>query len=172
MGLEKRIIEELEKTGVSAEKLNSLKSRLASEFGECIPSNAKLLSLLDENSPLREKLQKRKTRSISGVSVIAVMTSPHPCPHGRCVYCPTEARIPQSYLSREPAVMRAQRASFDPFAQVQNRVNQYRLTGHNTDKNEIIVMGGTFTAREWEYQKEFVKGCFDGLNGFKTASLA
>lgn len=171
VSLEKRIIEEIEKTGVSGEKLNSLKSRLASEFGKNIPSNATLLSMIDKQSSLRQTLQKRKTRSISGVSVIAVMTSPHPCPHGRCVYCPTEAKIPQSYLSREPAVMRAQRAGFDSFAQVQNRVNQYKLTGHNTDKNEIIVMGGTFTARDWEYQKEFVKGCFDGLNGFKSASL-
>lgn len=174
MSAEKRILEELRKSDVSGEKLNALKTRISAELGVSIPSNAQILSLVegDERKVLEERLRKKKTRSISGVSIIAVMSSPHPCPHGRCVYCPTEARIPQSYLSREPAVMRGQRANFESFGQVQNRLNQYKSTGHKTDKIEIIVMGGTFTARDFEYQKTFVKGCFDGLNGFESENLS
>jgi len=43
--------------------------------------------------------------------------------------------------------------------------------GHPTDKVELIVMGGTFLAYRQDYQYQFIKDCFDALNGEESASL-
>ena len=37
--------------------------------------------------------------------------------------------------------------------------------GHPTDKIELIIMGGTFLAQPVDYQYQFIKDCYDGLNG-------
>ncbi|MFB6215644.1 MAG: tRNA uridine(34) 5-carboxymethylaminomethyl modification radical SAM/GNAT enzyme Elp3, partial [Candidatus Aenigmatarchaeota archaeon] len=60
---------------------------------------------------------------------------------------------------------------FDSFEQTRNRLEQLKLTGHPTSKIDLIVMGGTFPARDFNYQKEFVKGCFDALNGRRSEDL-
>ena len=70
---------------------------------------------------LEKILQKRSVRTISGVSPIGILTKPYACP-GKCVYCPTEARMPKSYLSSQPAAARAVRNKFHPYAQVKNRL--------------------------------------------------
>jgi elongator complex protein 3 len=43
--------------------------------------------------------------------------------------------------------------------------------GHPTDKVELIVMGGTFLACPVDYQYQFIKDCFDALNGEQSADL-
>jgi elongator complex protein 3 len=43
--------------------------------------------------------------------------------------------------------------------------------GHPTEKVELIVMGGTFLAYPEDYQYQFIKGCFDALNGTESATL-
>jgi elongator complex protein 3 len=43
--------------------------------------------------------------------------------------------------------------------------------GHPTDKVELIVMGGTFLAYPEDYQYQFIKDCFDALNGEESADL-
>jgi elongator complex protein 3 len=43
--------------------------------------------------------------------------------------------------------------------------------GHPTDKIELIVMGGTFLACPQDYQYQFIKDCFDTLNGSESATL-
>jgi elongator complex protein 3 len=43
--------------------------------------------------------------------------------------------------------------------------------GHPADKVELIVMGGTFLAYPKEYQYQFIKDCYDGLNGSESPSL-
>jgi elongator complex protein 3 len=43
--------------------------------------------------------------------------------------------------------------------------------GHPTDKVEMIIMGGTFLATDAEYQYNFIKGCYDSLNGVESGSL-
>ncbi|MDD3151147.1 MAG: tRNA uridine(34) 5-carboxymethylaminomethyl modification radical SAM/GNAT enzyme Elp3, partial [Candidatus Gastranaerophilales bacterium] len=52
-----------------------------------------------------EAFKRKPSRKMSGVSVIAVMTSPEKCPHGKCVFCPggIEQKTPQSYTGLEPA---------------------------------------------------------------------
>lgn len=120
---------------------------------------------------IEELLVTKRMRSISGVSVITVLTKPWPCP-GKCIYCPTEKGVPQSYLSNEPAVMRAILNEYDAASQVKTRLESLTLQGHPTDKVEIIVIGGTFSAHPRKYQETFIKGVFDALNGRKSKDLS
>ena len=57
--------------------------------------------------------QVKPTRSQAGVTVVTVLTKPYPCP-GKCIFCPTDARMPKSYLHDEPGAMRAEQHAFDP----------------------------------------------------------
>jgi elongator complex protein 3 len=108
---------------------------------------------------------------MSGVTPIAVMAKPHPCP-GECIYCPSAEGAPKSYTPESPAVLRATRCGFDPFEQVLLRVRSLRDMGHPVDKVELIVMGGTFLACPIDYQYWFVKRCYDALNGAEAEDLA
>jgi elongator complex protein 3 len=102
-------------------------------------------------------------RSQSGIATLTVITKPFPCP-GRCVYCPTEARAPKSYLTNEPAVMRALRSDYDPYGQVHDRLLALHQTGHATDKIELIVKGGTWSFYPVSYQRWFIRRCFEAAN--------
>ena len=109
-------------------------------------------------------------RSLSGVTPLAVMMKPFNCP-GECVYCPLELNMPKSYLSDEPAAQRAKNLDFDPSAQVEQRLTQLSQNGHPTDKLEIIVIGGTFSAYPDDYKEEFIKKIFDAANEEDSAGL-
>ncbi|NOZ81611.1 MAG: tRNA uridine(34) 5-carboxymethylaminomethyl modification radical SAM/GNAT enzyme Elp3 [Candidatus Micrarchaeota archaeon] len=113
---------------------------------------------------------KKITRTLSGVTPVAVMMKPHPCPHGRCIYCPS-INSPNSYTEKSPVVLRAKRNEYDPVKQIMGRHKVLEMCGHPTQKNEIIIMGGTFFGYPKDYRKKFVKSCFDALNGFVSASL-
>jgi elongator complex protein 3 len=113
---------------------------------------------------------KKATRTISGVTPVAVMTRPGPCP-GHCVYCPTFAATPQSYTPESPAVLRARECGYDAARQVRVRLDGLADMGHPVDKVELIIMGGTFLATPLEYQYAFVKACYDALNGTESPSL-
>ena len=145
-----------------------------------IPSNSAILNHIREHhGPEIERvlplLLKKPSRTLSGVAVVAVMTSPHSCPHGRCVFCPggddQDVPTPQSYTGKEPAAMRGEQHGFDPQMQVKKRISQLEKVGHPTDKVEMIMMGGTLPARDSQYQEDFVKGCLDGLNGSPSETL-
>ena len=88
---------------------------------------------------------RKLTRTISGVTPLAVMTRPMPCP-GQCIYCPTYTAAPQSYTPESPAVLRARTCDFDASKQVELRLKIFQEMGHPTDKVELIIMGGTFLA--------------------------
>jgi elongator complex protein 3 len=113
---------------------------------------------------------KKTTRTISGITPVAVMTQPMRCP-GQCVYCPTFSATPQSYTPESPAVLRARQCDYDAGKQVESRLGTLSEMGHPTDKVELIIMGGTFPAAPFEYQYKFIKGAFDALNGVESASL-
>ncbi len=113
----------------------------------------------------------KPTRTISGVAIITVVCKPGPC-GGSCTYCLPATKItPKSYSPLEPAVQRAIRNQFDPIRQIADRLNQYRIMGHPSDKIEVIVIGGTFLALEKNYQEWFIKGIYDGLNKFQSKTL-
>ena len=98
------------------------------------------------------------------------MTQPMKCP-GKCIYCPTYLSTPQSYTPESPAVLRARKCGYDAGRQVKRRLKILSDMGHPTDKVELIVMGGTFLAQSGEYQRRFIKDCFDALNGVESATL-
>lgn len=113
---------------------------------------------------------KKSTRTISGVTPVAVMTQPMKCP-GQCVYCPTYLATPQSYTPESPAVLRAKKCDYDARKQTELRLKILSEMGHPTDKVELIIMGGTFLACPQDYQCHFIKGCYDALNGEESATL-
>ena len=123
-----------------------------------------------KSAELERLLTKRAVRTLSGVAVISVLTKPFPCP-GNCLFCPTEKNMPKSYLSNEPAVMRAILNDFDPYRQVEMRLKALKANGHSTDKIELIVMGGTWSYLSPAYQTKFIKRCFDAANGKASKTL-
>jgi len=118
---------------------------------------------LEPNAAFEKLIRKRGVRSLSGIASITVITKDYDCP-GKCIYCPKEKDMPKSYLSNEPAVMRAILNDFDPYKQVVARLKGLNKTGHETSKIEVIISGGTFNFYPRSYQRNFVRGVFNGLN--------
>ncbi|MBN3037111.1 MAG: tRNA uridine(34) 5-carboxymethylaminomethyl modification radical SAM/GNAT enzyme Elp3, partial [Candidatus Diapherotrites archaeon] len=146
--------------------LEKRKRELVKELGlGRVPLNTEILARVGHH-PL---LVTKPVRTLSGVSVVAVMTKPQPCP-GECIYCP-RGEAAQSYTGFEPAAMRARQQDFDAAKQVSNRLRQLREAGHPTDKVELIVMGGTFTAMPADYQEMFMLGAFNALNQEPSRSI-
>jgi elongator complex protein 3 len=110
------------------------------------------------------------SRTASGVTPVAVMVEPIGCP-GECVYCPTYAEAPKSYTPDSPAAMRAIRYNFEAKSQTAGRIAMLAEMGHPVDKIELIIMGGTFLAYPSDYQFQFIKDCYDALNGKPSKTL-
>ncbi|MSR84968.1 tRNA uridine(34) 5-carboxymethylaminomethyl modification radical SAM/GNAT enzyme Elp3, partial [Candidatus Uhrbacteria bacterium] len=134
------------------------------------PTSAELVAAYrstEASRPVHEALEQalrgKKVRTDSGVAPITLLTKPYACP-GKCVYCPTEVRMPKSYVASEPAAARALRLNFDPYLQVVKRVQSMEANGHEAKKIELIIKGGTWSAYPWVYRKWFVKRCFDAAN--------
>jgi len=143
-----------------------------------VPKNSAILAAAEpeERETLRKILMVKPTRTLSGVAPVAVMTSPFACPHGKCLPCPGGPdhpfHSPQSYTGEEPAAKRAREHEYDPFRQVHARLGQFEILGHRVDKVELIVMGGTMTARPVEYQESFVSRCIEAMNTYPGGSPA
>ena len=160
----------------NAEQLHRIKIKLSAKYHlNKIPSNSEILenAAPEDVDAVREFLKIKPVRTISGVAVVAIMTAPAPCPHGKCIYCPggVEFHTPQSYTGKEPAAMRALQNKFDPYTQTLARIQQLEQIGHNTDKIDLIVMGGTFTSMPPDYQRNFIKGAFDAMNSEISQTL-
>lgn len=155
---------------VQAKKLVSKHHKLSS-----LPTNADIIISGNEEEQLlvREFLRKKPVRTISGVAVIAAMTSPAPCPHGTCVPCPggpaSSFSSPQSYMGQEPSTMRAIQCEYDPYRITTARLEQLKQIGHDIGKAELIIMGGTYSARTLDYQEWYVKKCLEAMNDFFDA---
>ncbi len=157
-------------------ELHETKLRLARAHGLLgIPSDSSVLGQLPEGERpgFEDLLRIKPARTASGVAVVTVMTAPHACPHGVCVYCPGGPRFgtPQSYTGTEPAARRATEHRYDPHAQTVARLRSLREIGHAVDKVDLIVLGGTFTSLEEGYREWFVKGCLDAMNGTASPGL-
>ena len=143
-----------------------------------IPKNADIYFAASEREreKFRELLSLKPVRTISGVSPIALMSEPYPCPHamkgiGPCTYCPggpgsAFGDVPQSYTGKEPSTRRAIRNNYDPYLIVFNRLEHYVAMGRVPDKAEIIIQGGTFTFFPKAYQEYFVKYALKAMNDF------
>ncbi|MBN1763301.1 MAG: tRNA uridine(34) 5-carboxymethylaminomethyl modification radical SAM/GNAT enzyme Elp3 [Methanomicrobia archaeon] len=169
----KEIAELVAERDVSDPKsINRLKKEISSKYGlSSIPRNSDVLKLSQDE--LKERFKRKKMRTASGVVPVAVMTSPFACPHGKCMMCPggpaSVFESPQSYVGREPAASRAAQHGFEPYEQVIARLHQIEEIGHDFDKVELILMGGTLTARPLDYQQWFVNRCLDALQDFGAA---
>lgn len=159
------------------EDANRLKLQTAAKYHlDKVPSNADLIALLtpEEAKLILPILRRKTTRTISGVTVVATMTKPYPCPQLEpCAYCPggPAQGSPQSYTGHEPAAMRGSQNSFDPYLQVRSRIDQLTAIGHKVDKIELIIMGGTFPATPIEYQTWFIQRALDAITGKTSANL-
>ncbi len=161
------------KRGVeSKEEVAKVKKEVSRRYGlPKLPSDAEILKAWkgrEGYDRLKRVLRLKPVRTISGVAVVSVMSSPAPCPHGRCIMCPggVERGTPQSYIGLEPAAQRGAQHGYNPFRQVLSRLRELSEIGHDVDKVEIIVMGGTFPARPRNYKEWFMLGIFNALNVF------
>jgi len=133
--VEKRILREiLEKMleeKPDEKRFRQIKRSVCKKYGVSIPRKYDLYknATKKQKEELKYLLLKKPTRSISGVSVVAVMCKPHSCPHGTCLYCPKGEDAPQSYTGEEPAALRGRHNKFDPYAQVKNRLDQLKNSG-------------------------------------------
>jgi elongator complex protein 3 len=126
-------------------------------------------------------LKAKPVRTASGVAVVAVMSKPHRCPHiamtgNICVYCPGGPDSDfeystQSYTGYEPTSMRAIRARYNPYLQTRDRVEQLKRLGHDTDKVEFIIMGGTFMSLDKDYRDYFIRNLHDALSGHTSTNV-
>lgn len=171
--LEAFIVQAIHKKIRNEKELTKFKKEFAKQNDIDTPSNIEILKTyeklraagkLEEQTHFQKLFRKRKIRSLAGVSVITVLTKPFYCP-GKCVFCPTEIGMPKSYLSNEPGAMRAVLNDFDPIKQVTNRLRSLKNQGHPTEKVELIVLGGTFSAYKHPYQTAFVRQLYNALNG-------
>lgn len=119
--------------------------------------------------PLENEVRK-PTKTLAGVTPIAVMAKPRKCKHGTCIYCPS-LDVPQSYTPKSPPVLRASLLKYDPYSQIESRLKAFELMHHPTDKIELIIMGGNFLEYPLKYQENFVKRCYDALNNKKSKTL-
>ena len=163
---------------IPREKITNIKGRISKKYYyNKVIKNATILDYAseEERQIIIHILKRRTTRTLSGVSVIAIMTKPLPCP-GTCIYCPGQnsqpgEKVAQSYTGREPAAMRSIHCNYDPYLQVQSRIKDLEAIGHKIDKIELIIMGGTFLSADLKYQEEFVKGALEGIIEQRVNSL-
>jgi elongator complex protein 3 len=155
--------------------IQKIKTSVCKKYSlERMPKNSEIFAAAaddEEREIVRVYLQVKPARTISGVAPVAVMTSPHKCPHGKCLPCPGGPEhpfgSPQSYTGEEPAALRARQHEYDPYTQVQARLRQFEELGHHIDKAELIVMGGTITARDPEYRDWFMRSCIRAMNEYR-----
>ncbi len=138
------------------------------------PANQQLLiayqNLLEKKSIVPDTqmeffLRKANVRTLSGVAIITSLVKPYTCP-GKCIYCPTEFRMPKSYIATEPAAARALQLDFSPYEQMKRRIEMLERNGHPTDKIEYILKGGTWNAYPLKYQYWFILESFKACNDF------
>lgn len=174
---EKIIYELLKLKNISYKKYRKILSKYPKQENK-IFSKSELLfvyrGLVDKRKLKRDLLIERflitkPTRTISGVVPVTVLTKPYECP-GKCIFCPTKIDQPKSYLSSEPGAMRAKMLNFDPYIQTRVRIQALKNIGHNTDKVELIILGGTWSYYPRKYQVWFIKECFRALNGLEDQS--
>lgn len=134
----------------------------------------KNMGKIPRNMTLEKIIKTKKVRSQSGVLVITIVMKPDKfsCPFN-CHMCPDEriengatVDMPRSYLSTEPAELRAQEVKFDTVLQFRSRMLTLEKNGHEPDKAEIIVLGGTFSTYPRSYQEEFIRDIYYAANSY------
>ncbi|MBT3419220.1 MAG: tRNA uridine(34) 5-carboxymethylaminomethyl modification radical SAM/GNAT enzyme Elp3 [Candidatus Magasanikbacteria bacterium] len=166
----------VEKQPESKVAFDDLRRKKCSALKISQPANRKLLKAyhrlikkgsITADTQIEHFLRKANIRSMSGIAVVTSLTKPYMCP-GKCVYCPTEVRMPKSYLASEPAAARSMRLDFDPYELMQKRIEMMEDNGHPCDKIEYIVKGGTWNAYPLKYQYWYILESFRACNNLKS----
>lgn len=123
------------------------------------------LGYAKESDIFRKLVRKRWVRSLSGVTVISLLTKSFYCPW-ECLYCPTFEWLPKSYIPNEPAVQRAVLNDFDAILQIHNRLRALEVTGHKIEKNDVRIIWGTWGVYPKSYREEFIKDIYDAFNTY------
>lgn len=150
-----------QQTETGKRKMNQPANRLLFEAYQSLQKKGSVA----KNEQLESWLRKANIRSMSGIAVITSLVKPYMCP-GKCVYCPTEVRMPKSYIASEPAAARALRLNFSPYEQMRRRIEMLEANGHPADKIEYIIKGGTWNAYPIKYQYWFMLESFRACNDF------
>jgi len=128
------------------------------------------------NNDIKNYLITKFSRGGSGVNVATIVLKPgkFSCPH-KCTYCPTEKNRhtleytqPKSYLSSEPAMLRALEFKFSVIGQIWNRIYTYIINGTITtgSKLEIIISGGTWESYPYDYRNEVSRDIYWAANTY------
>jgi ELP3 family radical SAM enzyme/protein acetyltransferase len=130
------------------------------------PMNYAYFTLLSEgrikpSKIFREFARNHVVREDSGIISVSVMTSPTPFGKGfscayDCAYCPQQPGGVRSYISDGPTAARGLRNDYDPIQQMDERITTLFLCGHDIDKLEVLVLGGTWDSYEPAYQEWFI----------------
>jgi len=145
--------------------LSKLKNNVSRKYKLTkMPKLIDILASLPDNykEKLTPYLKAKPIRTASGIAVVAIMSKPHRCPHialtgNICIYCPGGPDSDfeystQSYTGYEPTSMRAIRARYNPYLQTRDRIEQLKKLGHDCDKIEFVLMGGTFMSLGTDYR--------------------
>ena len=172
--LEEMVKKLIEKDPQTKEDLNFWRTKIASSYKANQPPTRLLLvayhnlvknKSIKKHAGMEKLLCKADIRSTSGISVITSLLKPYTCP-GKCVYCPTEVRMPKSYVASEPAAARSLALDFNPYKLMQLRIQMLERNGHSTDKIEYITKGGTWNAYPLKYQYWYILESFKACNNF------
>ncbi|MFH1946819.1 MAG: tRNA uridine(34) 5-carboxymethylaminomethyl modification radical SAM/GNAT enzyme Elp3 [Candidatus Magasanikbacteria bacterium] len=167
------ILEIIKRNPSSKAEFDDTRRKVCGKLKTTQPSNRNLLqsyqNLVKKKRVKADKqlelfMRKAGIRTLSGVAIITSLTKPYACP-GKCIYCPSEARMPKSYLSSEPAAARALDLAFDPYEQMIKRIDMLRRSSHPTDKIEYIIKGGSWNYYPLKYQYWFILESFRAANG-------
>jgi elongator complex protein 3 len=170
--IEQIVLDIIEAQPTSKAAFDDIRRKSSSRLGMSQPANRELLkayqTLLENKSiepqpHLKKLFQKAGIRSNSGIAVITSLLKPYPCP-GKCVYCPTEVKMPKSYIASEPAAARSLKLNFNPYLLMQRRIAMLEANGHPTDKIEYITKGGTWNAYTLKYQYWYMLESFKACN--------
>jgi len=126
---------------------------------------------LEADPVLMTRIQMKPMRTQSGVAPVTVLTAPAGCP-GKCIFCPDDWRMPKSYIYDEPGCQRAERDGFDPYRQTLGRIQSFESIGHDAEKVELLILGGTWSAYSKDYREWFVQRCFDAMNAAGNPAYA
>jgi ELP3 family radical SAM enzyme/protein acetyltransferase len=165
-------------------KMKLLCKKYHSVIGK-VALNYSYLNLISENKIKPSKLFRSFTvghecRSEYGVVSVSVMTSPIPsvinengieesqsfsCKYN-CAYCPDQPGSVRSYIRGGPTAERGFQNDFLPVAQMDDRLSALFLNGHDIDKLEVLVLGGTWDSYPIQYQEWFITRLYYAANTF------
>ncbi|MCX6769422.1 MAG: tRNA uridine(34) 5-carboxymethylaminomethyl modification radical SAM/GNAT enzyme Elp3 [Candidatus Micrarchaeota archaeon] len=154
-----------------SQNISELKKSISIKHAIPFLQNSEILRFIPLTAKkARGLLLKSPTRTLSGVSPVAIMPPPAPCP-GKCIYCPRGENAPQSYTGFEPTTMRAISCNYSAEKQVLSRLSQYKKQGHPASKCHLIIMGGTFLCSPRSVREGFMKNAYGALNQSKSKNL-